>query len=213
MDLNNQSAYWNKVAREKEFSHPINVPLLQAYLPLNSKVLDYGCGYGRVCQRLADAGFTAVIGVDSSSEMIRRGRELNPALLLEVLPDSGLPYPEHSFDAILLIAVLTCIPTDAGQQALLNTLKRALRPNGLIYISDLILQDDVRNQARYQHDEKEFGTYGIFRLPEGTVVRHHSLEWITTLTSGFDMLDMAYPDVITMNGHPAKAFQYLGRAT
>ena len=143
--------------------------------------------------------------------MIQRGRELYPVLSLEVLPNSGLAYPQHSFDAVLLISVLTCIPTNTGQQALLATLQHILRPKGLLYISDLVLQEDERNQARYQRDQEEFGTYGIFRLPEGTVVRHHAIEWIAALTSGFETLDMIYPEVFTMNGHAAKAFQYLGR--
>lgn len=200
------------MAWEKEFTHPINLPLLQAHLPFNSKILDYGCGYGRVCRALTDAGYGNVTGVDSSSAMIERGREQYPTLSLEVLPASGMIYPSQSFDAILLFSVLTCIPTDAGQQTLLKNLRQILRPEGLIYISDLVLQDDERNQERYQHNQKEFGTYGVFRLPEGTIVRHLSTEWIEHLTSHFDMLDMKYIEVVTMNGNKAKAFQYLGRA-
>ena len=211
-DINNQVDYWNKVAQEKEFTHPINIALLQTHLSLSSKILDYGCGYGRVCQKLSEAGYTNIVGVDSSSEMIQRGRELYPELSLEVLPNSGLDYPDNYFDAVLLIAVLTCIPTDAGQQNLLTDLTRILRPKGMIYISDYVLQDDERNQQRYQRNMEEFGTYGVFRLPEGTIVRHHSTEWIRTLTSSFETVDLVYPEVVTMNGHRAKAFQYLGHS-
>ncbi|PKO13445.1 MAG: SAM-dependent methyltransferase [Chloroflexi bacterium HGW-Chloroflexi-10] len=209
-DINNQINYWNKVAWEKKFTHPINLPLLQTHLPLSSKILDYGCGYGRVCQKLADEGYTNIVGIDSSAEMIQRGNKLYPGLSLEVLPSSGIDYPDNSFDAVLLIAVLTCIPTNAGQQSLLTDLKRILRPKGIIYISDYVLQDDERNQQRYQHNAEEFGMYGVFRLPEGTILRHHSIEWIYTLTADFETLDLAYPEVLTMNAHRAKAFQYLG---
>ena len=100
---------------------------------------------------------------------------------------------------------------DDEMLAALNNLKRILRPKGLIYISDYVLQDDERNEERYQRYEEEFGIYGVFRLPEGTVVRHHSTAWIETLTSSFETLDLVYPEVVTMNGHRAKAFQYLGR--
>jgi SAM-dependent methyltransferase len=210
IDINNQTDYWNKVAREKEFTHPINMPLLRTHLPLSSKILDYGCGYGRACQQLAAEGYVNIVGVDSSAEMIQRGRERYPGLSLEVLPSSGLDYPDYSFDAVLLIAVLTCIPTNSGQQSLLEKLQRILQPKGVIYISDYILQDDERNQQRYQQNAVEFGTYGVFRLPEGAVVRHHSIDWIHTLISGLETLDLSYPEVITMNGNSAKAFQYLG---
>ena len=209
-DINIQTDYWNKVAREKEFTHPINMSLLRTHLSLSSKILDYGCGYGRVCQKLAEEGYTSIFGIDSSVEMIQRGCEQYPELSLEILPSSGLDYSDNSFDAVLLIAVLTCIPTNAGQKSLLTDLKRILRPKGMIYISDYVLQDDKRNQQRYQQNAEEFGTYGVFRLPERTVVRHHSIDWIHTLTSSFETLDLVYPEVVTMNGHRAKAFQYLG---
>ena len=208
-NINNQIDYWDKVAQEKVFTHPINLPLLHKYLPLNSCILDYGCGYGRVCQELAQEGYTNVIGVDSSAEMIQRGRQMHPALQLEVLSSSG--WTDHLFDSIFLIAVLTCIPTDEGQQDLIAFLKPLLRPGGILYISDYLLQDDERNQQRYRLYLEEFGTYGVFRLPEGAILRHHSTEWILSLTHEFNVLNLSYPEVMTMNGNKAKAIQVLGQ--
>ncbi len=54
-----------------------------------------------------------------------------------------------SVDAVLLFAVLTCLPSDVDQLRLLEELKRVLRPGGLLYISDLTLANDERNQRRY----------------------------------------------------------------
>lgn len=101
---------------------------------------------------------------------------------------------------------------NTGQQGLLGNLQRMIQPGGLLNLCDYVLQEVGRNQERYEQDEKELGTYGVFRLPEGTAVRHHSIEWIQTLTSGFETLDLAYPEVVTMNGNRARAFQYLGLA-
>lgn len=210
-DINNQVDYWNEVAWRKEFAHTVNLSLLREWLPLNSRVLDFGCGYGRVCQELVNAGYRDVVGVDSSAEMIRRGHHLYPDLALEILGPSGLSYPANSFDAILLIAVLTCVPEDQGQLTLMAALKRLLRPGGLIYISDYLLQSDQRNQLRYEQHVSEFGTYGVFRLPEGAVVRHHSRDWIESLTADFEKLDLAEVDAVTMNGHVARSLRYLGR--
>src|SRR6188768_4019102 len=127
-----------------EFTHTIDLARLRELLPLDSRILDFGCGYGRVCQELVQAGYRDVTGVDSSAEIIRRGRHEYPNLRLEPLGASGLSYPANSFDAVLLIAVLTCIPEDHGQQALMTALKALLRPGALIYISDYLLQDDER---------------------------------------------------------------------
>src|ERR1051326_4217048 len=90
---------------------------------------------------------------------------------------------DHSFHAVLLFTVLTCIPEDDGQRALLAEIRRVLRPGGLLYISDLLINSDARNVERYQGHAEEYGMYGVFELPQGAVVRHHQEEWIKQLTA------------------------------
>jgi SAM-dependent methyltransferase len=211
LELDNQVGYWDEVAWDKTFSLPIDLPLLQAHLPLDSRILDYGCGYGRVCQALVAGGYSQVVGADSSAEMVQRARRMHPGLRFDVLTGPGLPYADGSFDAALLVAVLTCIPSDEGQRSLIATLERALRVGGILYIVDYVLQEDERNQRRYAQYADEFGTYGVFRLLEEAVFRHHSMGWIASLMAGFEELDVAYSEVTTMNGNPARAFQWLGR--
>ncbi len=210
-DINNQVAYWDAVAWEKEFMHPVNLPLLQGHINFESRILDFGCGYGRICRELERAGYKNVTGVDSSAEMIQRGRRQYPGLHLEALPASGPAYPRNAFDAIFLVAVLTCIPGDGGQRKLVHDLDAILRPGGIIYISDYLVQPDSRNVERYQKYAEKYGTYGVFELPEGAVVRHHSVEWMDELMHAYEKLDLSFLDVVTMNGNAAKAFQYLAR--
>jgi hypothetical protein len=88
---------------------------------------------------------------------------------------------------------------------------QVLQPGGLIYISDYLLQEDERNLRRYRKYEKEYDSYGVFKLQEGVIVRHHPVEWIKTVMSKFETIVMEEIEVLTMNGHGAKAFQYLGR--
>lgn len=209
-DINNQNQYWDSVAWEKTFTHPLNIDLLRDHLTTESLILDYGCGYGRIVNELLGHGFDKVMGIDSSPLMIERGHRMYPHLDLQVLPASGLPYSDESFDAVLLFAVLTCIPTNEGQRKLLENLSRLLRPGGLLYISDFYLQEDERNRQRYERFATEFDVYGVFRLPEGTILRHHSVEWIEALTSEFKVVHLAQMSVTTMNESPAKGFQYLG---
>ena len=121
-----------------------------------------------------------------------------------------IPVPDSSIDCALVFSVLTCIPTDNGQRALIAELHRVLRPGGLLYISDLWLQSDERNLTRYARDEAKYGNYGVFDLPEGVTVRHHSPEWIAMLTSDFERVALDEIEVLTMNRNPAKAFQWFG---
>jgi SAM-dependent methyltransferase len=211
IDINNQNQYWDSVAWEKTFTHPLNIDVFRDHVTTESRILDYGCGYGRTVNELLNHGYTNVVGIDSAPLMIERGRQMYPQLDLQVLPASGLPYANESFDAVLLFAVLTCIPTNKGQQELLKNLSRLLHPGGLLYISDYYLQEDERNRLRYERFASEFDVYGVFRLQEGTILRHHSVEWIDTLTSKFRVIHLSEITVSTMNESLAKGFQYMGK--
>lgn len=213
LNLDHQYNYWNTAGAEKSFQHPVNLERVGQWLTKDSRVLDYGCGYGRCLGELFRAGFRNLIGFDFSPAMITAARARFPEISFEVVQSSTIPLADASVDGALLFSVLTCMPTDDGQRALIAELRRVLRPGGLLYISDLWLQTDERNLTRYARDEKKYGTYGVFDLPEGVTVRHHDPKWIETLTSDFEMLALDHIDVVTMNGNPANAFQWFGSRT
>ncbi|HEY0320788.1 MAG TPA: class I SAM-dependent methyltransferase [Pyrinomonadaceae bacterium] len=210
-DVTSQASYWNRVAHEKRFSHPLCAGWLSRYMEPQALILDYGCGYGRTLEDLSAAGYTNSVGLDSSEGMLARCRSLHPRQSLIQSDGHILPFRDNAFDAVLLFAVLTCIPLDTDQRTLVEEIKRVLRPGGLLYISDLLLDETARNRERYERFVKAYGTYGIFELPEGVVVRHHSQEWIAKLTASFEQLEYEPFIVVTMNGNNSPAFQYMGR--
>lgn len=211
-DVSSQITYWDRVANEKRFSHPLRLEWLEDYLENpQGRILDYGCGYGRTLGVLSNAGYTNVFGVDFSEAMLQRTRVEVPGPVLIRNDGRSLPFKSESFDAVLLFAVLTCIPKDSEQRLLLSETNRVLRPGGLIYVSDLLVNDDTRNLERYQRDAETYDCYGVFKLPEGVVVRHHTKEWIEEIMSPFKRLEYEPFEVHTMNGNRSAAFQYLGR--
>lgn len=205
--IDHQLEYWNIHGPAKTFNHPVDFEQFDQLLNRDSKILDYGCGYGRVSNDLYEHGYTDVKGVDFASNMIHKGRQLHPHLNLDVVDALPLPFANTEFDAVLLFTVLTCIPSDEAQINLIQELRRILRDGGLLYISDLCLQRDDRNLKRYQNFRERYGTFGIFELPEGTALRHHDLQWIKTLTADFKQIALKEFDVITMNNNSAKGFQ------
>ena len=48
MEIDNQHPYWDRVAETKQFTHPLDLALLQRHVAPTAHVLDYGCGYGRI---------------------------------------------------------------------------------------------------------------------------------------------------------------------
>ena len=210
-DLDRQLDYWNRIGPGKSFGHPVNFDRLSDWLSPGSRILDVGCGYGRALGLLFDRGYHNLIGCDLAPAMIALARERFPALTFaELTSPPHLPLRDLSVDATLLFTVLTCVPTNQGQRAIVEEVGRVLRPGGLFYVSDLWLQTDERNRERYVRDEPKYGTYGVFDLPEGVTVRHHDPRWIETLTQDFDTLALDHIDIQTMNGHPANGFQWFG---
>lgn len=208
----NQSEYWSRVGTTKSFSHPVNADRLRQFLAQDSRILDYGCGYGRVIGLLIELGYTNLFGVDPAPTMIAAATERYPTVRFELLNDPpSLPVPDASVDAVLLFAVLTCVPTDEGQLSIIREIRRVLRPNGILYISDLWLQADARNVERYKQYEAKYGRYGVFHLAEGVTLRHHDRHWIETLTANFDCLALDEIHVQTMNDNMADGFQWFGR--
>ena len=210
-ELDRQVSYWDAVATEKTFTHPVDVARLREVTKEDARILDYGCGYGRTCAELASLGYRHVTGVDMSREMIARGHAQFPELDLRLHAETALPFAPAMFDVCILFAVLTCIPSDDGQRALVADLYRVLRPGGILYVSDYPIQEDERNQARYHEFEREYGTFGVFRLPDGGVVRHHGMDWVHELLAAFTPAVESVLAVPTMNGNPAKVFQIFAR--
>lgn len=209
MNIDNQKEYWNRVAGIKAFTHPVDFEIFHKLVDKQDKILDFGCGYGRVVKLLLDTGYEDVIGVDTSKELVSRGRSFYNLPLFHIEDPSDLPVEDNSIDCVLLFAVLTCIPSNQGQLALLKLLCSKLKPGGLIYISDYYLQENSTETDRYEFLNDDKSNFGVFTLPEGATFRHHTKEWISTLTKGLKVLIEKPVQVMTMNGHRASAFQIL----
>lgn len=207
-----QVGYWDSLADEKHFCHPLNTSWLTRYARPNTCILDYGCGYGRTLSELHTNGYRNLIGIDFAVQMLKRCRSQTPDVRLVQNDGRSIPLQRYSVDLVLLFAVLTCIPQDEEQRNLLGEVSRVLRPGGLVYISDLLLNRDLRNLERYDRYAGQYGSYGVFKLPEGVIMRHHTRGWIEELTSSFCQGEFEAFEVTTMNRNKSAAFQYLGRS-
>ncbi len=202
--------YWDSVSDTKQFTTPFQSEAFGQYVTSNAAILDVGCGYGRTLNELYTMGYRNLTGIDFSSGMIERGKKQFPHLNLLVKEGEGIDFPDNSFDAIILFAVLTCIPSDFEQKKLIAEIKRILKPGGILYINDFLINTDERNVSRYQKYEGKYGTYGVFELAEGATLRHHKEDYIHELTAPFHQKQFEHLTFTTMNGNISNGFFYIG---
>lgn len=208
-----QDDYWNRVAPEKEFTTPFKLDLFANYVGKNDKILDYGCGYGRTLGFLKNEGYLNLSGVDLSEKMIERARGENPSMNYGVVKHNKLHFLDDSFDAVLLLAVLTCIIKNEEQEVIIKEIKRVLKPDGIIYINDFLINCDNRNIKRYirYKNKNKYNCYGVFELEEGAILRHFDDKRIKELTNDFDTLEYEKVVYTTMNGNKSNGFNYIGK--
>lgn len=117
------------------------------------RVLDAGCGAGRMSRYLADRS-VAVEGVDLSPGMVAMARRDHPDLRFDVGSISDLPYDDGSFDGVLLWYSTIHTPRD-GQQRLYDEAARVLRAGGHLLVGFQAgegVHDTSATYARHGHD-------------------------------------------------------------
>ncbi len=68
----------------------------------------------------------------------------NKALNLNFIHnDTDLPFDENSFDAIILFGILSAIVDDDFQKSLISEIQRVLKPNGIIYVNDFLINSNM----------------------------------------------------------------------
>lgn len=206
-----QKEYWNSVSSTKNFSTPFQIEEFSKYVGKDKSILDIGCGYGRTLDELYNLGYKNLIGIDFSEGMIKRGKEQYPYLDLRVKNTDSIDMPDNSVDCVILFAVLTCTIKENEQKKIIEEIYRVLKPGGILYINDYLLNTDERNISRYEKFQDKYNQYGIFELPEGGVFRHHSKEWIIKLLKDFETIKLQELVFATMNGHKSNAFYYFGK--
>jgi SAM-dependent methyltransferase len=117
-----------------------------------ARVLDFGCGCGRVARHWLAAGNVELVGTDADREAVRWcRRHLSGGRFEENAAEPPLPLPANAFDLVYALSVFTHLP-ELRQHAWLDELWRVLVPGGLLaltlhgeaYLGDL---DDAQREA------------------------------------------------------------------
>lgn len=107
---------------------------LSQYVFPKEKILDLGCGNGRLLQLFRDLEMEYV-GVDSSQKLIEIAEQTYPNDTFQVAEALDLPFSPNSFDKVFSVAVLHHIPSEKLRLKFLEEAKRVLKPEGLLILT------------------------------------------------------------------------------
>lgn len=106
---------------------------LKEYVKDGEKILDLGCGNGRLFELFKNRN-VKYIGVDTSVEFIKRAKEKYGDYFM-VADAFNLPFSGDTFDSIWAIAFFHHIPLKQLRLKILKEIKRVLKKNGRIIMA------------------------------------------------------------------------------
>jgi SAM-dependent methyltransferase len=96
------------------------------------RVLDLGCGEGRLTAIAAEHG-AEVVGADVAEAALRRAREAHPGIRFELVPPHGpFPFADAAFDAVWASDVIEHV---ADTEQWVNEVRRVLAPGGRLLVT------------------------------------------------------------------------------
>ncbi|MDD4607356.1 MAG: class I SAM-dependent methyltransferase [Patescibacteria group bacterium] len=108
------------------------------YVQSNDKILDLGCGNGRLIQVFTDLNIDYT-GIDISANLIKLARVNYPASNYKFLVGDmtqSLPLEDKKFDAVFCIAAFQHIPDVDLRQQVLKEIKRIIKPGGYLIMTN-----------------------------------------------------------------------------
>lgn len=146
-------AFKQKSKEAREYFGYVNIVLdLLGKKISNQKILDVGCGDGRISFEVFQKG-AEVWGVDYSERAISFAKILSPNVNFEICDIKKMPFKPNFFDKIILIEVLEHIhPMEIP--FVLRELNRVLKRGGQLVITVPTILTPVQTK-HYQHFSKK----------------------------------------------------------
>lgn len=138
---------------------------LASKVPPGSKVLDIGCGNGRLIQALPED--IQYLGVDLSGELIREARKLYPNKRFLTGDFLSLPYAKlgRDYDFIFAIAVFHHLPTKRTRLNFLTKAKKLLKNRGKLMLTVWNLWKEPKHKEKIDEEGDIFIPFGEKKAP------------------------------------------------
>jgi len=137
----NKKSY-NAIASDFDITRQYAWPefeFLKPYIKDRSRVLDIGCGNGRLYKYLNDElrkTNCEYIGIDQSEELIKIAGKNYPKADFQVVDIFNLPFRDGKLDIVAGMAFFHHIPSEELRHRVLKEIYRVLTPGGILFMSN-----------------------------------------------------------------------------
>ena len=126
------------------------------------KVLDIGCGNGRLCNRFLQQGASEILGIDISEDQIQRARKQNPNQACHfIIQDAYVPFNlQKTFDIVSCVYALHFVADFPTLKQACQNIYNPLAADGLAvvldithdYVYDKKLMQALKALTMYEYD-------------------------------------------------------------
>jgi len=138
--INQTRDFYNKISKDFNRTRSFNwrevSPIVCKFINNNHKVLDLGCGNGRLFDLLKQKN-VSYVGVDSSENLINLAEKKykDTGAKFFVSNALNLPFSKNSFDCVVSLAVLHHIPSKQGREKFFKEIKKVLKKDGILILT------------------------------------------------------------------------------
>jgi ubiquinone/menaquinone biosynthesis C-methylase UbiE len=132
-------------------------------LKKQDRILDIGCGNGRLLKMITNQSNVEAFGIDISEEMVRTARDENPEITFCVSEADKTPFEDGFFD---VVTVCCAFHHFVGPESFLKEAHRILKPQGKLYIADPTAPGVIRIIENFIFPRLKMGDVRIYNRAE-----------------------------------------------
>ncbi len=144
-----------RILSDTRYEAPLDLAMVEEFvvqLPADARVLDAGCGAGRMLTYLARVNPSLRLeGVDLSPAMVAQAQARHPEITISVGDLAALEYPDDEFDGVLAWYSIIHTPPHTVS-AIMAELRRVLRPGGRVLLGFQAGTGVRTNTRAYGHE-------------------------------------------------------------
>ena len=180
---------WKDIAKETE-----NFDLK------DKKVLDLGCGNGRLCEFLTKKG-AIYTGLDLSPKLISIAKKSYPNATFRVGSLLRTPFKDNEFDYIYCIATLHHIPSKKLRLNAIAEINRILKPGGQLFFTNWYFWNKPKflkqiYKSFFQNNGLSFGDFMMsWKKPDTTITTNRYFHAWTKTEMWFALRKYNFKDI------------------